>query len=152
MPRLSQEKINEIRQSVDIVEVIGNYLPLERKGRNYIALCPFHNDSHPSMSVSPEKQIFMCFVCHHGGNVFTFLQEYLKISYLEAVKMVAQMGNVDLGDFTFYEEKKPVNKKTEPFYLMHEEANRIYKHYLSTKLALEAKKLFNTKRTFTRYY
>lgn len=51
MPRLSQEKINEIRQSVDIVEVIGNYLPLERKGRNYIALCPFHNDSHPSMSV-----------------------------------------------------------------------------------------------------
>lgn len=139
MPRLSQEKINEIRQSVDIVEVIGNYLPLERKGRNYIALCPFHNDSHPSMSVSPEKQIFMCFVCHHGGNVFTFLQEYLKISYLEAVKMVAQMGNVDLGDFTFYEEKKPVNQKTEPFYLMHEEANRIYKHYLSTKLALEAK-------------
>ena len=109
MPRLSQEKINEIRQSVDIVEVIGNYLPLERKGRNYIALCPFHNDSHPSMSVSPEKQIFMCFVCHHGGNVFTFLQEYLKISYLEAVKMVAQMGNVDLGDFTFYEEKKPVS-------------------------------------------
>ena len=75
MPRLSQEKINEIRQSVDIVEVIGNYLPLERKGRNYIALCPFHNDSHPSMSVSPEKQIFMCFVCHHGGNVFTFLKD-----------------------------------------------------------------------------
>ena len=63
MPRLSNEKINEIRQSVDIVDVIGNYLPLERRGRNYLARCPFHNDDHPSMSVSPEKQIYRCFVC-----------------------------------------------------------------------------------------
>ena len=78
MVRLSQDKLNEIRQSVDIVDVIGQYLPLEKKGRNYIALCPFHDDKHPSMSVSPDKQIFMCFVCHTGGNVFTFLQEYLK--------------------------------------------------------------------------
>ena len=69
MARLSQEKINEIRQSVDIVDVIGEYLPLEKKGRNYIALCPFHDDKHPSMSVSPDKQIFMCFVCV-GGCVF----------------------------------------------------------------------------------
>ena len=103
MPRLTSEKINEIRQSVDIVDVIGNYLPLEKKGRNYVTICPFHNDTHPSMSISPEKQIFMCFVCHHGGNVFTFLQDYLKISYIEAVKMVASMGHVDLGDFTLYE-------------------------------------------------
>lgn len=138
MPRLSNEKINEIRQSVDIVDVIGNYLPLERRGRNYLARCPFHNDDHPSMSVSPEKQIYRCFVCSHGGNVFTFLQDYLKISFMEAVKMVAQMGNVDLGDFTFYEEKPHVNQELEPYYLMHEEANRIYKHYLTTKLALEA--------------
>ena len=78
MARLSQEKINEIRQSVDIVDVIGEYLPLEKKGRNYIALCPFHDDKHPSMSVSPDKQIFMCFVCGTGGNVFTFLQKYKK--------------------------------------------------------------------------
>lgn len=59
MPRLSQEKINEIRQSVDIVEVIGNYLPLERKGRNYIALCPFHNDSHPLCQYH-QKNKFLC--------------------------------------------------------------------------------------------
>ena len=72
MARLSQEKINEIRQSVDIVDVIGEYLPLEKKGRNYIALCPFHDDKNPSMSISPDKQIFMCFVCGTGGNVFTF--------------------------------------------------------------------------------
>lgn len=139
MPRLSTEKINEIRQSVDIVDVIGNYLSLERKGRNYVALCPFHNDTRPSMSISPEKQIYRCFVCNHGGNVFSFLQDYLKISYIEAVKMVAKMGNVDIGEFANYTESKPVNQELEPFYLMHDEANRIYKHYLSTKLALEAK-------------
>ena len=139
MPRLTSEKINEIRQSVDIVDVIGNYLPLEKKGRNYVTICPFHNDTHPSMSISPEKQIFMCFVCHHGGNVFTFLQDYLKISYIEAVKMVASMGHVDLGNFTLYEGQKKVNQELEPYFQMHEEANRIYKHYLSTKPAILAK-------------
>ena len=116
MPRLSSEKINEIRQSVDIVDVIGNYLPLEKKGRNYVTVCPFHDDTNPSLSVSPEKQIFMCFVCHHGGNVFTFLQDYLKISYIEAVKMVASMGHVDLGDFQVYESQPKVDQKLEPFY------------------------------------
>lgn len=139
MPRLSTEKINEIRQSVDIVDVIGQYLPLERKGRNYVTVCPFHDDTHPSMSISPEKQIFMCFVCHHGGNVFTFLQDYLKISYIEAVKMVASMGHVDLGDFANYDHQPKINQELEPFYLMHEEANRIYKHFLTTKVAILAK-------------
>lgn len=139
MPRIASEKINEIRQSVDIVDVIGNYLPLEKKGRNYVAICPFHDDTNPSMSISPEKQIYMCFVCHHGGNVFTFLQDYLKISYIEAVKMVAQMGNVDLSEYTFHDFKPKVNQELEPFYQMHDEANKIYRHYLNTKLALLAK-------------
>ena len=74
MPRLSPEKITEIRQSVDIVDVVGTYLPLQKKGRNYLALCPFHDDSNPSMSISPERQIYKCFVCGHAGNVFTFLK------------------------------------------------------------------------------
>ena len=78
MPRLSQEKIDQIRQSVDIVDVIGQYIPIEKSGRNYKAVCPFHDDKHPSLSISPEKQIYKCFVCGAGGNVFTFLQNYLK--------------------------------------------------------------------------
>ena len=143
MPRLTPEKINEIRSSVDIVDVIGNYLPLERKGRNYMAVCPFHNDTHPSMSISPEKQIYKCFVCHHGGNVFTFLKDYLKISYIEAVKMVAEMGHVDIHEFDFPEKKVQVDKEKEPFYLMHEEANKIYRHYLNTKLAIGANDYLN---------
>ena len=114
MARLSQDKLNEIRQSVDIVDVIGQYLPLKKNGRNYVALCPFHNDSHPSLTVSPDKQIFMCFVCHTGGNVFTFLQEYLKISYIEAVKKVAEMGHIDLSEYYLDYEKKPINKENAP--------------------------------------
>ena len=94
MARLSQEKINEIRQSVDIVDVIGEYLPLEKKGRNYIALCPFHDDKHPSMSVSPDKQIFMCFVCGTGGNVFTFLMQYENYTFTEAMQVLADRAEI----------------------------------------------------------
>ena len=112
MPRLSAEKINEIRQSVDIVDVIGNYLSLQKKGRNYVSLCPFHDDSHPSMSISPERQIYMCFVCHNGGNVFTFLKNYLKIPYIEAVKMVASMGNIDISEYNLEKRVQPVEQKS----------------------------------------
>lgn len=139
MARLSQEKINEIRQSVDIVDVIGQYLSLEKKGRNYMALCPFHDDSRPSMSVSPDKQIFMCFVCGTGGNVFSFLQKYLKISYIEAVKKVAEMGRVDLSEYHLDVEKRPENPQHVALYQMHQEAQKIYSYYLNTKLGLEAK-------------
>ena len=148
MPRLSAEKINEIRQSVDIVDVIGNYLSLQKKGRNYVSLCPFHDDSHPSMSISPERQIYMCFVCHNGENVFTFLKNYLKIPYIEAVKMVASMGNIDISEYNLEKRVQPVEQKFEPLYKMHDEANKIYNHYLNTKLAIDAKE-YLTKRKIT---
>ncbi|WP_294577775.1 DNA primase [uncultured Thomasclavelia sp.] len=139
MPRLSPEKITEIRQSVDIVDVIGNYLPLYKRGRNYLAICPFHDDTNPSLSISPERQIYKCFVCDHAGNVFGFLKDYLKISYIDAVKMVAQLGNVDISQYNLESRVEHVDSKLEPLYLMHDEANKIYRHYLTTKLGLEAK-------------
>lgn len=146
--RLSQEKINEIRQSVDIVDVIGEYLPLEKSGRNYKAVCPFHDDTRPSLSISVDRQIFMCFVCHTGGNVFTFLQKYLKISYLEAVKKVAEMGHIDLSDYHLDVEKKPIPKEYVTLYQMHSEAQKIYSYYLNTKRGVEAK-AYLAKRHFT---
>ena len=148
MARLSQEKINEIRQSVDIVDVVGQYLSLEKKGRNYMAVCPFHDDTHPSMSVSSDKQIFMCFVCHTGGNVFTFLQDYLKISYIEAVKNVAEFGRVDISEYHLDVESRPVKQEHVELYQMHQEAQKIYSYYLNTKLGLEAK-TYLTKRHFS---
>lgn len=146
MPRLSEKKIDEIRQSVDIVDVIGNYLPLKKRGRNYLALCPFHDDSDPSLTISPEKQIYMCFVCGNGGNVFNFLKNYLKISYPEAIKMTASIGNVDISEYNLEKRVKPVDQKLEPLYKMHEEANKIYGHYLNTKLALAAKEYLTARK------
>ena len=89
MARLREEEINEIRAKADIVDVIGRYLPLTRKGKNYVCTCPFHDDHNPSMSVSSDKQIYKCFVCNAGGNVFTFVSNYEKISFIEAVYKVA---------------------------------------------------------------
>ena len=85
MSRLSEQEINEIRAKADIVEVIAHYLPITRKGRSYSAVCPFHDDHDPSMSISAEKQIFKCFVCGSGGNVFSFVQKYEQLSFIEAI-------------------------------------------------------------------
>ena len=133
MSRIPQEKIDEIRNSVDIVDVIGRYLSLHRHGRSYKALCPFHDDSDPSLSISQEKQIYMCFVCHNGGNVFTFLQNYLHIEWIEAVKMVAEIGHVDLSAYHLESYSQPVKEENKVYYDMHTEANRIYSYYLNTK-------------------
>ena len=88
--------VNKIRENADIVRVVSSYIPLQQKGRNYVAVCPFHNDSNPSLTVSQEKQIYKCFSCGASGNVFTFVQEYEKIRFLEAVmsgvKMVEMTG------------------------------------------------------------
>ena len=139
MPRLSEEKLQQIRSSVDIVDVIGNYLPLHKKGKGYWAVCPFHDDKNPSMSVSQELQIYKCFVCNAGGNVFTFLKDYLKISYIEAVKMCAEMAGIDVPELNSYRQEKKIDDKLVPLYQMHSEASKIYQLFLDTKPALKAR-------------
>ena len=91
MSWIKEEDMRAIRQQADIVDVISNYLSLEKKGKNYRAVCPFHDDHDPSLSISTDKQIFKCFVCGTGGNVFTFVQKIEQISFPEAVYKVAQM-------------------------------------------------------------
>ncbi len=97
MARLQNEDINRVRQSADITEVISQYIPVEKKGRNFVAICPFHDDSNPSLTISPDKQIYKCFVCGAGGNVFTFVQNYNNVSFVEAVDTVAKSVNIDLN-------------------------------------------------------
>ena len=84
--RIEQETINEIREKNDILDVVSEYVKLEKKGRNYIGLCPFHDEKTPSFSVSEDKQICHCFGCKKGGNVFQFIQEIKDIPFVEAVK------------------------------------------------------------------
>ncbi|MEX3710940.1 DNA primase [Cytobacillus horneckiae] len=94
--RIPEEKINEIRQSVDIVDLIGDYVNLTKQGRNYFGLCPFHGENTPSFSVSPDKQIYHCFGCHAGGNSFSFLMDLEGYSFQEAALKLAEKGNVKL--------------------------------------------------------
>ena len=99
MPRYSDEIIDEVRQSNDIVDIISQYVHLKRSGRNFFGLCPFHNEKSPSFSVSPDKQIFHCFGCGVGGNVFTFLSKIEGINFVEAVQTLAERANIQLPTF-----------------------------------------------------
>lgn len=88
----SQDLIESVLRHSDIVHVASSYIPVEKKGRNYVALCPFHDDKNPSMQISSEKQIFKCFVCGTGGNAIGFVEKYEKIPFASAVKKVAELS------------------------------------------------------------
>ncbi len=94
--RIPQEKFDEIAQANDIVDVISSYTPVKRKTKNFIALCPFHPDKNPSLHISPQKQVYHCFACGASGNVFTFIQEYEKTTFIEAAIKLAERAGVKL--------------------------------------------------------
>lgn len=93
---IPEETVNEIRNKNDITDVVGEYVQLKKQGRNYFGLCPFHNENSPSFSVAPDKQIFHCFGCGAGGNVFTFLMDIEGYSFTEAAKSLAERANIPL--------------------------------------------------------
>src|SRR3974390_354519 len=92
----SSATLEQIRAASDIVEVIGSYLPLKRSGANFVALCPFHKEKSPSFNVNPHRQIFHCFGCHKGGDVFAFVKEYENIDFPEAVRRLADRSKIPL--------------------------------------------------------
>ncbi|MEI2727264.1 MAG: DNA primase [Verrucomicrobiota bacterium] len=92
----SDNTLEQIRAASDIVDVIGGYLPLKRAGGNFTALCPFHKEKSPSFNVNPQKQIFHCFGCHKGGDVFTFVKEYENIGFVDAVRRLAERAKIPL--------------------------------------------------------
>lgn len=97
MNTLTQEKLNEIRNSVNIVDIISSYINLTPKGKNYFGVCPFHDDNNPSMSVSEDKQIYKCFSCGATGTVFKFVMDYENITFKEAVQKIAELGGVKVN-------------------------------------------------------
>jgi DNA primase len=92
----SQATLEQIRAASDIVEIIGNYIPLKRAGANFVALCPFHREKSPSFNVNPHLQIFHCFGCHKGGDVFTFVKEFEALDFPEAVRRLAERARIPL--------------------------------------------------------
>ncbi|MBW7649868.1 DNA primase [Anoxybacillus sp. ST4] len=127
--RIPEETVEHIRRSVDIVDIIQQYVSLKKQGRNYFGLCPFHGEKTPSFSVSPEKQIYHCFGCGAGGNVFSFLMEIEGITFIEAVKRLAPRANVDLSDVV---DDHPSAKRTETAVMVaaHELLKKFYHHLL----------------------
>ena len=130
--------VNKIRSNADIVRVISSYLPLQQKGRNYVAVCPFHNDSNPSLTVSQEKQIYKCFSCNASGNVFTFVQEYEKIGFLEAVKKVCELTNQRVEGFEKVIKKNEVPKEKQVLYNLLNDLGNFYSYNLKNSSNKEA--------------
>lgn len=134
--KLENSVINEIRNSVDIVEIISSYLPLVAKGKNYFGVCPFHDDHSPSMSVSKEKQIYTCFSCGATGNVFKFLMDYDNIGFIDAVKKCADISGIPLEINTNTNNK--YEKFTE-FYEIYNVSQKFYQNNMNSVAAKDAK-------------
>jgi DNA primase len=96
--KIPDEKIEEIRGASDIVEIVSTYVRLKRRGKSYVGLCPFHQEKTPSFHVTPDKQMFYCFGCSEGGNVFTFIMRIEKVSFIEAVRSLAQRAGINLPE------------------------------------------------------
>lgn len=134
--RLENNVINEIRNSVDIVDIISNYLPLTARGKNYFGVCPFHDDHSPSMSVSKEKQIYTCFSCGATGNVIKFIQDYDNISFVEAVKKCADIAGIPLNIDAKRETKYD---KFSELYDIYDISYKFYQNNMNSSIAKEAK-------------
>ena len=101
-----EEVIEEVRERNDIVDVIGSYVQLKKKGSSYFGLCPFHNEKSPSFSVSPGKQMYYCFGCGKGGNVISFIMEYENFGFVDALKLLADRAGVTLPEAEYSKEDK----------------------------------------------
>ena len=142
MANISYEEILSIQRKANIVDIIRDYVPLTQRGKNYFGICPFHDDHNPSMSVSPEKGVYKCFVCGNAGNVFNFVMEYEKVSFYEAVKIVADKIGVSIDIST----SKKENTKKSPLYDIYNISYKFYQNNLNTGYGKDAKKyLLNRK-------
>ena len=128
----SEEVIEDVRSRNDIVDIIGGYVSLKKRGNSYMACCPFHHEKTPSFHVSREKQMYHCFGCGVGGNVYTFVMEYENYSFPEAIKLLADRCGVELPEYQMSDEQK----KRENYKIVLKEMNKTaaaYFHYLLTK-------------------
>ena len=106
----SEDIIEQVRSENNIVDVIGDYVKLQKKGSSYFGLCPFHNEKSPSFSVSPHKQMYYCFGCGEGGNVISFLMKYENYTFVEALEVLANRAGIELPRWNI--QKKQDRRRT----------------------------------------
>ena len=132
------DEVSQIRERIDLVSFISEYIPLKKMGRNFKAVCPFHNEKTPSFIVSPERQIWHCFGCSRGGDVYTFLMEYENLAFIEALRILAKRTGVPLRESSF---EVGLSSKKEVIYKLNKAALDFY-HYVLTKHKAGKKALF----------
>lgn len=131
MARIPQTIIDDIRERSNIVDIVGQYVQLKKSGKNYFGLCPFHNEKSPSFSVAEDKQIYHCFGCGRGGNVFGFLQELEGLSFPEAVLKVAEISDIPLDEqYKQTEAIDATSSQQNQLIALHEKAAEVYHHML----------------------
>ena len=135
MVMISNEEINAIRKNCNIVDIISSYVPVTLKGKDYKCVCPFHDDHSPSMSISTSKQIYKCFSCGAAGNAFTFVQNYENVSFIEAVKIVAEKIGYQISGVIKQETVLRYQKE----YDLMELVNKYYENNINTRNGLQAK-------------
>ncbi len=143
------EVVEEIRMKSDIVEVLSGYVKLQKKGSNYFGLCPFHNEKSPSFSVSGVKQMYYCFGCGAGGNVFTFIMEYENYSFQEAVKFLAKRAGVGLPDMEYSEEARKKEGRRAKLLEVNKEAAKYFYYQLRGPAGQAGKKGSSRRRPST---
>lgn len=121
--------INEVRKANDIVDVISSYVSLTKRGKNYFGVCPFHDDTNPSMSVSSEKQIYKCFACGASGNVFTFVMDYENVDFKEALSILAKRAGISIG-----RTRVKSDSSFEKYYKMYDLALKLYQNNINSSL------------------
>src|SRR4051794_3666808 len=142
---ISPDKLEQVRAANDIVDVIGAVLPLKRAGANFVTLCPFHREKSPSFNVNPHRQIFHCFGCHKGGDVFTFIREYENLSFMEAVRRLAERARIPLEMETGSSEQQ-ANFQKEKLLQIHEQIAQRWQAMLTNDAAGQIAREYIAKR------
>jgi len=130
---ITQQTIQQILSRIDIVEIVGGFVRLKKRGANYMGLCPFHNEKSPSFTVSPVKEIYKCFGCGRSGNAISFLMEHEKYSYVEALRWLANKYNVEVEETEISVEQKQQNQVAESLYIINGFAQKYFSDVLLNK-------------------
>src|SRR4051794_22076843 len=127
---IAQETIQQIISKIDILDVVGGFVKLKRRGTNYLGLCPFHNEKTPSFTVSPAKEIYKCFGCGKSGNSISFLMEHEKLSYAEALRWLANRYNIEIEETAVAPERQLQLQTAESLHIINTFAQKFYSKQL----------------------
>src|SRR5580692_8741622 len=127
---IAQETIQQILSRIDIIEIVGGFVKLKKRGANYLGLCPFHNEKTPSFTVSPSKEIYKCFGCGRSGNTISFIMEHEKYSYAEALRWLANKYNIEIEETETTPEFKQQQQVADSLFIINNFAQKFFSESL----------------------